>query len=375
MHHQGIARLDKRTKDLIKRLGSDDVAIIDHVDMDRVSAESLLGSGIEVVINASQSISGAYPNVGPLILTRGGVTLIDAVGPEIFDRLSDGDTIEVVGDTVRRNGEVVATGKRLSVRSVEDQMESARANLGEQLDRFARNTIEYLEREKAIITDETLVPEVRTQIYGRHVLVVVRGYDFREDINTLRPYIREMHPVLVGVDGGADAIIEAGFKPDIIVGDMDSVTDAALTSGAELIVHAYPDGRAPGMQRLQELHVDQGAHTWPLAATSEDLALLLAWESGADLIVAVGTHANLVEYLDKGRKGMASTFLVRLKVGPKLVDAKGVNKLYRTSVGPSHLIVLSAAALIVFTAVVLISPEVRSFLELAILRARVFLGS
>jgi uncharacterized membrane-anchored protein len=374
MRHQGTARLDTRTKDLVKRLGPDDVAIVDHVDMDRVSAESILGTGVEVVINASPSISGAYPNVGPLLLTRGGVTLIDAAGPAIFEAVHEGQLIEVVGDEVRVDGLTVATGVRLSVSAVEQKMEAAKANLGDQLDRFARNTIEYLEKEREILTDETWVPPVTTEIHGRHVLVVVRGYDFKEDINALTPYIREFRPVLVGVDGGADAIIEAGFRPDVIVGDMDSVTDAALTSGAELIVHAYADGRAPGMERLEQLGVAEGALTWPLAATSEDLALLLAWECGADLIVALGTHANLVEYLDKGRKGMASTFLVRLKVGPKLVDAKGVNKLYRATVGPRHLMVLVGAALVVMTAVVLISPEVRGFLELIVLRVRAWLG-
>jgi len=374
MRHQGIAKLDKRTKDLVKRLGPEDVAIIDHVDMDRVSAESLLTTGVEVVINAAPSISGAYPNVGPLLLTRGGVTLIDAVGPEIFDCVKEGQLIEVVGDEVRLDGGACARGERLSVKAVETKMEAAKAGLGEQLDRFARNTIEYLENEREILTDETWVPSVTTDIHGRHVLVVVRGYDFKEDLSALVPYIREFRPVLVGVDGGADAIIDVGFRPDIIVGDMDSVTDEALTSGAELVVHAYADGRAPGMERLEGLGVAEGAHTWPLTATSEDLALLLAWESGADLIVALGTHANLVEYLDKGRKGMASSFLVRLKVGPKLVDAKGVNKLYRASIGPRHLVVLVAAALTVMTAVLLISPEVRAFLELIVLRVRAWLG-
>ncbi len=374
MRHQGIAKLDKRTKDLVQRLGPDDIAVIDHVDMDRVSAEALLATGVEVVINAAPSISGAYPNVGPLLLTRGGVTLIDAAGSDIFDTIGDGDDIEVAGDAILRNGDVVATGERLSVTAVEQKMEAAKAGLGEQLDKFARNTIEYLDKERAILTDETWVPAVTTDIHGRHVLVVVRGYDFREDLSALSPYIREFRPVLIGVDGGADAIIEAGFKPDIIVGDMDSVTDSALTSGAELIVHAYSDGRAPGMERLSKLGVAEGAHTWPLTATSEDLALLLAWECGADLIVAVGTHANLVEYLDKGRKGMASTFLVRLKVGPRLVDAKGVNKLYRASIGPRHLVVLVAAALAVITAVLLISPEVRAFLDLFVLRVRAWLA-
>jgi len=374
MRHLGIAKLDKRTKDLVQRLGPDDIAVIDHVDMDRVSAEALLATGVEVVVNAASSISGAYPNVGPLLLTRGGVTLIDAAGQDVFDNIDEGDTVDVVGDSILRNGSVVATGKRLSVTAVEEKMEAAKTGLGEQLDKFARNTIEYLDKEREILTDETWVPAVTTDIHGKHVLVVVRGYDFKEDLSALAPYIREFRPVLVGVDGGADAIIDAGFKPDIIVGDMDSVTDAALTSGAELIVHAYADGRAPGMERLEKLGVAEGAHTWPLTATSEDLALLLAWESGADLIVAVGTHANLVEYLDKGRKGMASTFLVRLKVGPRLVDAKGVNKLYRASIGPRHLVVLVAAALTVITAVLLISPEVRAFLELVVLRVRAWFG-
>lgn len=374
MRHQGIARLDKRTKDLVKRLGPDDVAIIDHVDMDRVSAESLLATGVEVVVNASPSISGTYPNVGPLLLTRGGVTLIDDVGQEIFRCIKEGDVVEVVGDDVLHGGIPCAQGTRLSVTAVEARMEAAKAGLGEQLDKFARNTIEYLEREREILFDETWVPPIKTEIHGRHVLVVVRGYDFKEDLTALTPYIREFRPVLVGVDGGADAIMEAGFKPDIIVGDMDSVTDEALSSGAELVVHAYADGRAPGMERIEQLGLADHAYVWPLTATSEDLALLLAWESAADLIVALGTHANLIEYLDKGRKGMASTFLVRLKVGPKLVDAKGVNKLYRAAVGPSELVMIAAGALAVVTAVLLISPAARGFLELVVLRVRAWIG-
>ena len=237
MRHQGTAKLDKRTKDLVNRLGPDDVAIIDHEDMDRVSAESLLGTGVEVVINAAPSISGAYPNVGPLLLARGGVTLIDNVGREIFDSIDEGDQIEVVGDEVLRDGVIYAEGTRLSVAEIEEKMEAAKAGLGEQLDRFARNTLEYLEKEKSILTDETWVPQTKVELYGRQVLIVVRGYDFKQDLDALKPYVSEMNPVLVGVDGGADAIMEAGFKPDIIVGDMDSVSDAALRSGAQLIVH------------------------------------------------------------------------------------------------------------------------------------------
>ncbi|MGV8082464.1 MAG: putative cytokinetic ring protein SteA [Coriobacteriia bacterium] len=373
MRHEGTAKLDKRTKDLVKRLGPDDIAIIDHVDMDRVSAESLVASGVEVVVNAAMSISGAYPNVGPLLLARGGITLLDNVGGEIFDAVREGDSIEVVGNEIRKDGAVCAKGTRLSVGEIERRMEAAKAGLEEQLDRFARNTIEYLEKEKSILTDDLWVPRTKTIISGRHALVVVRGYDYRQDLQTLRGYVSEMHPVLIGVDGGADAIYEmTGRRPDIIVGDMDSVTNEVLRCGAELIVHAYPDGRAPGMARLRELGLT--GTIWPLAATSEDLALLLAYESGADLIVAVGTHANLIEYLDKGRKGMASSFLVRLKVGPKLVDAKGVNKLYRQSVGTRHLVVLTLSALVVISAAMIISPSARTFLELLILQIRAWIG-
>lgn len=372
MRHQGVAKLDKRTKDLVKRLDADDIAIIDHTDMDRVSAESLVATGVEVVVNASRSISGVYPNVGPLILARGGVALLDNVGPGIFEHVREGDRIEVAGDVVSIDGIEVARGTRLSVRSVEEAMEAAKENLGSQLDKFARNTIAYLEQDRALLTDPMWVPHTRVDMSGRQVLVVVRGYDYKEDLQALRPYIREMRPVLVGVDGGADAIIESGFKPDVIVGDMDSVSDDALRCGAELIVHAYPDGRCPGMARLEQLGLT--GTPWPLAATSEDLALLLGYESGADIVVALGTHANLVEYLDKGRQGMASSFLVRLKVGPKLVDAKGVNKLYRTSVGPSDLILLVIAALIAVSVIIYLSPSARGMVQLLLLRVRTLFG-
>jgi uncharacterized membrane-anchored protein len=372
MRQQGVAKLDKRTKDLVKRLTAADVAIVDHADMDRVSAEGLVASGVEVVVNAAASISGTYPNVGPLILARGGVTLIDDVGVGIFDAVKEGDVVEVVGGEVIRNGQVVASGERLSVAVIEDRLEAAKAGLGEQLDKFARNTIEYLDEERGLLTDELWIPETKVSIYGRHVLVVVRGYDYLQDLEALKAYIRDVRPVLIGVDGGADALLEEGFKPDIIIGDMDSVSDDALRGASDIIVHAYADGRTLGLDRVEKLGLP--SQTWPLAGTSEDLALLLAWEAGADLIVAVGTHANLVEFLDKGRGGMASTFLVRLKVGPRLVDAKGVSKLYRSTAGAMEMLVLVGAALVVVSALFVISPTARYALELLMLRLRAWFG-
>ncbi len=372
MRHEGFARLDKRTKDLVRRLGRNDIAIIDHVDIDRVSAEALLETGVEVVVNAAASISGAYPNVGPLLLTRAGVVLVDGVGPEAFDLVKEGERIAVEGDFLLKGDRQVARGTRLTVELVEQAMDVARTGLGEQLDLFARNTLEFLEREKDLLTEGTGVPATQIDMHGRHVLVVVRGYEYKEDLRALLPYIREMKPVILGVDGGADAVMQHGLRPDIIVGDMDSVSENALTSGAELIVHAYADGYCPGKARLDQLGLD--AIVWPVGATSEDIGLLLAYESGADLIVAVGMHANLIEQLDKKRRGMASTFLVRLKVGPRLVDAKGVNKLYRTSAGPFHLVGLVSAALVAVSATVMISSSAREMVELLLLRVRTWVG-
>jgi uncharacterized membrane-anchored protein len=372
MRFSGTARLDRRTKELVKRLSRNDIAIIDHADMDRVSAESLLETGVEVVVNAAQSISGSYPNLGPLLLVRGGVSLIDAVGPGIFDGVAEGERIDVVDGDVLRDGEVIASGHRLTVDAIEEVMDEAKANLDSQLDAFARNTLEFMDKERALLTEGVAVPHVRTRMSGRHVLVVVRGYDYKDDLRALVPYIREMRPVLIGVDGGADAVIEQGLKPDLIVGDMDSVSDEALRSGAELVVHAYSDGRAPGAERLGDLGL--AGTEWRAPGTSEDLALLLASESGADLIVAVGAHWNLLEQLDKGRKGMASTFLVRLRIGPRLVDAKGVSKLYRASVAPTQLVLLVAAGLAVISVAILISPPARAFVSLVLLRLRTLIG-
>ncbi|MCZ7418020.1 MULTISPECIES: putative cytokinetic ring protein SteA [unclassified Micromonospora] len=356
----GTARLDRRTKRLVGRLRPGDIAVIDHVDLDRVAADSLVAVGVGAVLNAKPSVSGRYPNLGPEVLISAGIPLLDDLGEGVFERIREGDTVRIEGNTVYLDDDPVAHGSLQDAESVAKAMTDAREGLSVQLEAFAANTMDYLKQERDLLLDGVGVPEIATEVQGRHCLIVVRGYDYKADLDVLRPYIREFKPVLIGVDGGADALVEAGYTPDMIIGDMDSVTDDVLRCGAEVIVHAYPDGRAPGLPRVNGLGVP--AVTFPAAATSEDLAMLLADEKGASLIVAVGTHATLVEFLDKGRGGMASTFLTRLKVGGKLVDAKGVSRLYRQSISGSSLLLLVLSALAAMASAVAVSTVGKAYL-------------
>ena len=335
---RGTVRIDERTKQLTKRLQAGDIAVVDHQDLDKVSAEALLACKPAAVINAASSITGRYPNLGPGILVAAGLPLVDNVGKDVMLALTEGQSARLDGDTLYVGDAIVAKGTLFDLGIVEAAMTDARAGLAVQLEAFAANTMEYLRRERELLLDGVGVPDIATVMEGRHALVVVRGYHYKDDLQTLRHYIREFRPILIGVDGGADALREAGHRPHLIVGDMDSVTDATLRCGAEIVLHAYRDGRAPGLARVQDLSVE--AITFPAAATSEDIAMLLADDKGASLIVAVGTHATLVEFLDKGRSGMASTFLTRLRVGGKLVDAKGVSKLYRSRISNLSLAVM-----------------------------------
>jgi uncharacterized membrane-anchored protein len=359
----GTARLDRRTKNLSKRLRPGDVAVIDHVDLDRVAAEALVARGVAAVVNVAPSVSGRYPNLGPEVLLAAGIPVVDDVGPDVFGQLREGDQVRVHDDTVyAMDGTVLAKGQAQDAVRLAGAMADARAGLAVQLEAFASNTMEYLRRERELLLDGVGVPDIDTLIDGQHALVVVRGYDYRQDLAALRPYIREYHPVLIGVDGGADALREFGLKPDLIVGDMDSVSDDTLRCGAEVVVHAYRDGNAPGLARVQELGIDPVV--FPAAGTSEDVALLLADDKGASLIVAVGTHATLVEFLDKGRAGMASTFLTRLRVGGKLVDAKGVSRLYRSRIRVGTLLLLLLATVVAFVVAFTVTPGGQLYREL-----------
>jgi uncharacterized membrane-anchored protein len=338
------ARLDRRTKNLTKRLRPGDIAIIDHADLDRVAADALVRCQVAAVVNVAPSITGRYPNQGPLVLIAAGIPLVDDVGRDVFDQVKEGQQVRLDGETLYADDVVAAKGTRQTAESVEAAVAAAKEGLAEQLKAFVTNTFEYIDRDPELLVEGIRIPPLRTRLAGKHALVVARGYHYHEDLQALRAYIREFKPVIIAVDGGANALIEAGYWPHIIVGDMDSVSDKALKSGAEIVVVAYRNGHAPGLPRVQDLGITSVTCAAP--GTSEDVAVLIAEEAGASLIVTVGMRFGLVEFLDKGRAGMASAVLTRIRVGDKMVDAKGVSRLYQSRISAKSLILLAFAALL-----------------------------
>jgi uncharacterized membrane-anchored protein len=369
---EGTARIGERTKHLVKRLRPGDVAVIDHVNIDRIAAEELIEAGVAAVINASPSSNGRYPNAGPLMLARAGIAVIDATDVEPFDLINDGDRVTIDGAAVSARGQEVLRGRVLDAAELERQLQEQSERIDEALAEFAENTVAHVRQETDLLTGNIDFPPTRASFRDRHVLIVVRGERHRRDLKALRAYIRDVRPLIVAVDGGADGVLEAGLKPDVILGDMDSASDAALACGAELIVHAYPDGRAPGCERLSAAGLP---HTIvPSAGTSEDVAMLMAHEKGAGLIVSVGAHFNLIEFLDRKRGGMSSTFLTRLRIGERLVDAKGVSRLYNPSSTLAPAALFGVAFAILLTILIITSPALNDVFLLVWLKIRLWLG-
>jgi uncharacterized membrane-anchored protein len=368
----GVARLDRRTKRLVKRLGPDDIAIIDHRDIDRASAEELLESRVRVVFNVSPSVTGRFPNVGPLSLVRGGIRLIDCPGAELFEDVKEGEALVVRGAGLYRNGTRLAAGHVHTEDELERALAEQRARVTDALESFAENTLHHVRDESKLLSEGVQIPQLKTSFRDRHALVVARAPEAKRDLRIVRSYIREFKPILIGVDGGADRLLEAGYSPDVVVGDMDSVSDKALRSGAEIIVHAYAGGRAPGRERVDRLGLPSAL--LPAPGMSEDVAILLAYEKGAELIVAVGTRFNLTEFLERDRAGMSSTFLTRLKVGDILVDARGVSRLFRARAGVGPLLAFVGAGLAAIVAAVAVSSDLQRFLSLVVERAQSVLG-
>ena len=373
MRIQGPARVDRRTKNLIHRIRPGDIAVISHTDLDAPCATALIERRVAAVVNAQRSLSGRFPHPGPGLLLQAGIPLIDQVGDYVVAQVREGSPLEIEGASVMSNGSLIATGQLITEAGLARQLEEAKRNVGAELAKFVENTLTYVVDEQALLFETSAVPALRTRIKGRHCLIVVRGPGAEADLRAIQSYIRTVRPLLIGVDGGADLLVQQRYRPALIIGDMDSVSDETLRCGAELIVHAYPDGTAPGSKRLQSLGL---AHT-VLASrgTSEDVAMLLAYEKEADLVAAVGTHFSLQDFLEKSRGGMSSTFLVRLKIGSILVDAKGISRLYPSTRHGRLFLYLALVSGITALMLLVAVPSIRSTLGLWMLRLLSFFRS
>jgi uncharacterized membrane-anchored protein len=356
----GIARIDKNTKKLIERVGPGDIAILDEVDLDRVTADALVQANVVAVVNASPSISGRYPNLGPEVLVASGIVLLDDVGPEVFKKVKDGAKLRVHDDRLLVGERRLARGTTLEEPDVADMMIDAKTGLVDHLEAFSGNTIEFIRSESPLLIDGVGVPDVDVSFAGKHVVIVADGPDRGTELRALKPFIKEYSPILVGVGAGADTLVKAGYKPAVVVGDPEDMKVATLKSGAQVVLPADTDGHAPGLERIQDLGI--GATTFPAAGSAADLALLLSDFHGADLIVTAGYGGSLDDFFDRSRReSTPSTFLTRLKVGPKLVDAKAVATLYRSRVSGAAIACVILAALIAVIAAVMLSnagPEV-----------------
>ncbi len=361
----GTARMDRRLGNVLRRSHPGDVAVIDYLDLDRGSAEALLESRVAAGENASPFISGRCPNLGPELLARAGVVLLDQVGQEVFTAIKDGVRVRIHGDTLYVGDAAAVSGRRLHLEDVEKLMDDAREGLTTQLQSLTHNTTEFLRREQDLLLHGRGVPELRTRLAGRPVVVVVRDFEHEDELHSIRSFIKEQHPVLVGVDAGADSLLAAGLRPDLLVlgegglsrpgaVEADVVSDKALTRSREVLLHADSSGRLVGAERLERLGVR--AHRIAAGGATEDIALLVADIAGASLIVTVGTHATLDEFLDRHRSGLASTFLTRLRVGPRLVDARSVPPLYAGRVRLWQLAIVLLAGLVALAAAVSTTP-------------------
>ena len=371
MQIKGMIKKDRVTKNLTSRLNPGDVIVINHKDIDEVAAKTLVEKKIAAIINLSETISGRYPNQGPAVLMEAGVPIFEIKDESLFELLEEGQDLEILDDRIIYKGKEYKC-LHLCDDEIKRLLQIGHDNIEIELENFIDNTLEYAKKEKGLVTGSVKTPNVKTKFEGRPVLIVVRGKDYKADLDAIQSYIAEVKPILIGVDGGGDALLEYGYKPDMVIGDMDSISDECLLKAGEIVVHAYRDGRAPGLERVHKLGLE--GIVFPAPGTSEDIAMLLAYDHGADLIVAVGAHTNMIDFLEKGRSGMASTFLVRLKVGSRLVDAKGVNKLYQSSFKLKYVIGIAIAALIPILVITSMHPLMKELIVLFKIRMRMILG-
>ncbi|MEZ0050315.1 putative membrane-anchored protein [Mycobacterium sp. MAA66] len=341
----GTARVDRDIDRLLRRVGPGDIVVLDALDLDRITADALVEAEVAAVVNASASISGRYPNLGPEVLVANGVTLIDETGPDVFKKIKDGAKVRLHNGGVYSGDRRLVLGTERNDQQIHEMMHDAKSGLVAHLEAFAGNTIEFIRSESPLLIDGMGIPDIDVDVNRRHVVVVTDDVDAAEDLKAIKPFIKEYQPVLVGVGTGADTLRKAGYRPALIVGDPEDMSSDVLRSGAQVVLPADADGHAKGLERIQDLGI--GAMTFPAAGSATDLALLLVDHHGASLIVTAGHRANIEEFFDRSRQTSApSTFMTRLKVGEKLVDAKAVSTLYRSRVSGGAIALLVLAVMV-----------------------------
>ncbi|MGH3969558.1 MAG: putative cytokinetic ring protein SteA, partial [Mycobacterium sp.] len=341
----GTARVDRDIDRLLRRVCPGDIVVLDVPDLDRITADSLVDAGVTAVVNASPFVSGRYPNLGPEVLATNGVTLIDETGPEVFKKIKDGAKVRLHEGKLYSGDRRLAHGTERADQEIAELMQQAKSGLVAHLEAFAGNTIEFIRSESPLLIDGIGIPEVDVDLRRRHVVVVADEPSAADDLKSLKPFIKEYQPVLIGVGTGAEVLHKAGYRPQIIVGDPSQLSTDVLRCGAQVVLPADADGHAPGLELIQDLGV--GAMTFPAAGSPIDLALLLADQHGAALLVTAGHTANIETFFDRTRQqSNPSTFLTRLRVGEKLVDAKAVATLYRNRISAGAIAFLILTMLI-----------------------------
>jgi len=323
---EGPARIGRLTKALVHRLRPGDIAVIAHTDLDELAAQDLASCGVAAVLDTRDSATGRLPVRGPRVLLDAGVPLVDRLDPELLELLDDGDAVTVRGGEVLRGDRVLATGRQVTPEVARACAQAAELELACALREFGANTLRHAAAELELLVEPIDVPDVDVCLKGRPCVVLARGPGYREDFSWVaRRLSLRREAALIAVDGAADWALACGWRPDLLVGDMDSASVAALRCGARLVVHASVGGDAPGARRLDALGL-RGVML-RCRGTSVDAALLLAAELGASPIVALGIPRGALDYLERGRAGVASSWLVRLRLGDRIIDATGLARL------------------------------------------------
>lgn len=390
----GVFRIDTDPKHVASRVRSGDIAVIDRLDLDRASAEALVAREPAVVLNVQPTLSGRFPAGGAQTLIDAGILLIDRVGADIL-AAKDGslgtvtlgggpDAVTVDDDkpwvpyaaddaedtppvdatppspeAVIVVGDVAVTGHVVAAEDVEATMSQAHTGLPHQLAAFTANAMDVVERSGGAVIEGEGLPPLGIDVSGRHVLVIAPGAGHAKAVKALREYVKERKPVVIAVDEAADAAVAAKIRPDVVVGDVSSISEKALAGAARVIVHD-PAGQIAAA-RVDALSASHDTTAVDLA--SEDLAILLAHHGEADVIVTAGVATSLVDLLESGRPDAASTFLTRLSAGARIVDAHVIAALYRSRFSWGVVIVAVVVALAALGAALWLNADSRAWIE------------